>query len=224
MESCSRASCIKSHLSALSTAVPIWHGGNRIHSEFSCVCSTAEFSPGVSTTSVWHVLQIEGKDLATRCPSPWGNSVSVPLTRCYQTVHVPLLPFPVKAESSKAQWYGTHEASPAVVSHYQTKYTQHDGGAGAHCCKMLQALVTLEVPAMFSLNQFTASALECQNTHSRVVPYQLLPGRKGHCSLQAGSQLQVWNLSALLHAKVRWAAAGHKPGIPSASQPHFDLS
>lgn len=136
----------------------------------------------------------------------------------------PILSIPCESsESLKPHWSGTHEASPATVSHCQVKCTQDDGAAVRSRNALLQ-------DALSSADSRGPGCIQLESEHCwgartlRVVPCLLLPAESLQPPRSAGSQPQIWNASVCLHTKVWWAASGHKPGFPSAYQPHFDLT
>lgn len=218
-------SCNRSHLRCRSTSVSIWRSGNSMNSETFCVYSGSEFSLGVSTQPDI-CCNLQEKPWPPAAPAL--GTIRTP-EKGASGCTSPAPPVPCEGtELSKPRCCGTHEASPAMVSHRQIKSTWEDGGT-------VRSRNTLLQDALSSGNCRRAGCIQLEPAYCSSPG---VPGRSSQCSpsvcccqaesLQpprsAGARPQTWNPSAWLHTKVWWAAAGHKPGFPSACQPHFDLT
>ena len=136
----------------------------------------------MSTTSVWHELQLAGKALTTRCPSRGDSSIPWAPEKGLAGCTSPTPPILHECtKSSNPQWCGSHWSNPCNGFSLSVKslprMMEEQWGSGTQFCRMLWALVTPGLQAAFSLNRLIAPTLVCQDTHPSVASRLLLPGR-----------------------------------------------
>lgn len=137
--------------------------------------------------SAWHMLQRAGKALTASCSSPRDNPAPRTPEKGVSGCTSPTPPVPCeRTELSKPRCCGTHEASPAMVSHRQIKSTWDDGGTVRSRNTLLQdapssgncrraGCVQLE-PAYCSKPGVPGRSSQCSPSSAAA--------RQSHCSLQ----------------------------------------